>query len=143
MNEQMPQSVHPLNYMTNMFIATLEDNRFHIIRDGEDSVMPTCYTDLVVSADFAALLARLCPGQLEISPAVIERIATGETRPGYCVLRGLAPITLDNIDQLDVTGNRVWAHSYNLFASPAVARALDDALPGTFEFSDGFTQFAA
>jgi hypothetical protein len=143
MNEQMPQSVSPLNYMANMSIAVLEGNHFHIVRDGEDSMMPTCYTDLVVSAEFAALLDRLCPGQLEIFPALIEQIATGETRPGYCVLRQLAPITLKNIDQLDVTGNRVWAYSYNLFVSPAVARALCDAFPGTLEFTDGFSQFAA
>lgn len=143
MNAQMPQSVEAANYMARLTVASLEGNRFHIFRDGDDSLMPGCYTDLVVSAAFAALLARLCPGQLEVAPAMIEQLATGETRQGYCVLRGLAPITLENIHRLEVDGNHVWAYTCNLFVSPAVAGALRDAFPGQLEFSDGFSQFAA
>lgn len=75
-------------------------------------------------------------------PAVIEQIGTGETWPGYCVLRRLAPITLENIEQLEVKGNRAWAfNNDHLFVSPAVAKTLGDAVSGQLTFSDGFSQF--
>lgn len=144
MDDQMAQNVAPIHFMGSMEVASLDGDRFHIFRDGEDALMLSCYTDLVVSAELGALLARRCPGQLEVSPAVIEQIATGETRPGYCVLRGLTPITLDNIDALDVKGDHVWAfNDHYLFVSPTVARALRDAFPGRLDFSNGFSQFAA
>jgi len=127
-----------------MSIAHLDGNRFHIFRGGEQAPMLDCSTHLVASDALAALLARFCPNQLEISPARLEQVATGETCRGYSVLRPISELTPDNIGTAPSDGYRVWrAWDRYLFVSPALAEVLREAFPSLLEFSDGFSQFAA
>lgn len=126
-----------------MGVAHLESDRFHVFRRGVSAPILECSTHLVVACSLASCIETFCPGQVAVSQAELEQVATGEFHPGYVVLQPLFELTPENIEPAANDGNHLWHfQGSNLFVSSGLADELRALFGGQLEFADGFSLFA-
>jgi hypothetical protein len=117
-------------------IARTQDGRFHVYRDGNDSVLITGVDFILVRKPLKELLEPLLGDQLLVRPADVLNIATGQLYPGYF------EVIVHNIDRNLVPrlkGEGAVTNWYQcLVVSADVKREIENTRIEGLSFSDDF-----
>ena len=115
-NYKMPYSVESTDCFP-MSCAKLQDGRFHVYKPGIASNLITGHEFILASEPLATIISKTCQSLVEVQPAVVIRISTGEKWPGYYELKPLQEI--DSYKLPDASGFQVWHYDHSwLFVSP-------------------------
>jgi hypothetical protein len=122
----------------------LGDGCFHVFQRGD-------FTDLLDGPDYilavprlAAALRTLCPSTVEIVPAQVVNIQSGQSLASYEEVRAREEITPGMIETVDAQGDRAWHFKRrHLFVTKHVALLLRRRGFPSRGYSRGFSEFIA
>lgn len=122
-------------------IVSLLDGRFHVSRNGSDSVLITGVDFILVRQPLRDIFERLLGEQILIRPAEVLNINTGQLFPGYFELI-VYSIDHHDVPQLE-RGKTVTLWYRSLVVSDDVKNEIEKAGIKNLSFSNDFCLLAA
>ena len=124
-----------------MKCARLQDGRFHVFKSGIASNLITGHEFILVSQPLATIISKTCQSLVEVQPAVVIRLSTGEKWPDYYELKPLQEIR--PYELLDASGYQVWHLDHScLFVSPKLMDEITRSGIANLSFFPGWSRFA-
>ncbi len=142
---RLPLCVRVRDRLSSAKLFRLRDGRFQIVQSGQMPVLINGPNHVLVRAELAAILIGAHPEGAQLIPAVIYDRSANHERSDYSELVLAQEITFDNIEQLDVSGLKMWRfkleHTLHVFVSPDLKDRLVAEGLSMLEYSPGFSQF--
>jgi hypothetical protein len=125
-----------------MKCARLQDGRFHVFKSGIASNLITGHEFILAFGPLATIISKTCQSLVEVQPAVVIRISTGEKWPDYYELKPLQEIRPYELP--DASCYQVWHLDHSeLFVSPELKNEITRSGIANLSFSPGWSGFAA
>ena len=141
--QRLPFCVSANRGPKSMACSRLEDGRFHVYRAGAAPILLTGSSFILAREPLAALLGELCSGCLDLVPASVVQVASGESWNGYFEVKAKEEITPLTIATVDASANAAWHFSRaHLFVSASVMDEISSRGIKELSFSPGFSEFA-
>jgi hypothetical protein len=131
------------NISNSMCCARLKDDRFHIYKPGEPTIILTGYGFILIKEPILSIFKKLCANTAEFKDATVKQTVQGENFSGYYEVDPHEEISPDNSEHIDSSGFKLWHFDKRyLFVSIAVKNELSKLNIKGISFTPGFSEFA-
>ncbi len=119
-----------------------EDGNFRIHEWGKMNPLLIRFDYTLINSKYAHLFENLPGDQIELSPVIITRKATGEVWNNYLELIIKKEINPETIHLITPKGMQIWAFNHSPFVSEELMVKIEKVNTGEFRFSLGFSEWA-